>query len=157
MIILPIEKPPDDCSYCWRGVSIEGYIIGKTVDWQAFCPKKEDIVIENWLGVSVNWDLNNNDDAVQELLTRKKKKNGEKQFKGGAVRIPRIEIDRIIGQYEADKEMTYELRNDNDENEYHGNLLYGETLNQAVNKRRTICGALTKVVDDSRRQENQDA
>jgi hypothetical protein len=151
---LPFIKPPDNCSNCWKGVPNEDYRYGETVSWELFCPHEEDVVIEDWFGSSVNWDLDQNEGAARELLEREK--DGKVQFKSGAVRIPRIEIDRIISQYAVDEELTYELRGV-ENNHYHGHLLFKNTLKRDTNKKRTICGALSKVINGSKRREQQNA
>lgn len=91
---------------------------------------------------SVNW----NDDAGSLLqIAAQEKGNGQKQFKFGACRIPRAEIDRarvLVAAMTA--ELSYE-RKPVEGNPYHGNLLCKTELSPSGKK--ALCGMLAMSYD----------
>jgi hypothetical protein len=79
---------------------------------------------DGWIEQSINWE--DNDGALEMILTQRKE-NGELQFRTGAVRIPRDELDRLSRQPTINGLFSYE-RNPLESNSYHGNLLLRSSI-----------------------------
>lgn len=142
---MAVEYPEN----CLKGISRKNWVFGKSVRWIAFDPPENSPVTNGWYESSINWEFD--EGAINHLLY---KRNGDEfQFKGGVVRIPRAEIDRIIEQYEVSDRFRYEykpIRDGQERNEYHGNWLLHERLHKAKGENKqdkaTILGALTRAV-----------
>ena len=118
-----------------RGVTDEKKIKGNSVDWTAFIPSGGNNN-NGWGKSSINWEDDEN--AIDHLQSQKK--NGEIQFKGGIVRIPRTGVDEIISHFHAVSQFAYE-REELEDNPYHGNLLFSTNITKEL--RNTICGSLS--------------
>lgn len=138
------EEYPDNCL---KGIPREEWVIGNSVMWTAFNPPSNSIPVNGWYESSINWELDKG--AIVEL--RNREKNGQVHFKGGVVKVPRVEMDRIIEQFNIDKHFGYE-RKEEPNNKYHGNLLFNESLSKVL--KATICGALSRAVSDLIRPED---
>lgn len=126
---------------CLKGVPKKEDIIGDSVVYTVFIPPSNNSA-NGWKESSINWELDAA--AITELLNRKRT-NNEYHFKGGAVRIPREEIDSIIEHFRVHDKFCYEIKEENN-NKYHGNLLFIDSMDKSL--RNTICGALSRAVSD---------
>ena len=92
---------------------------------------------------SINW----NDDSGSLLqIASQAKDDGRKQFKFGACRIPRAELDHIRGLASAMAfDFSYERR-PVEGNSYHGNLLCKTGITTASKK--ALCGMLAMLYDE---------
>jgi hypothetical protein len=133
--------PPDDCHDCLKGLVNNQSFFGNGHDYTLFSDVKPVIELTGWNGSSVNWDLPEGG-ALEDLLN--KKKNGEIHFKAGAVRVPRIEIDKTIKRF-GNECLAYELREEND-NKYHGHILFCASLEPK--QRTTICSLLANSITE---------
>jgi hypothetical protein len=139
---MPRETTKEYPDNCLKGVPREEWIMGKSVQHTLFIPNKKDRNPEGWIESSINWEL---DEGAIKILLDRKNGDGSFHFKGGVVQIPRAEIDRIIDQYEVQGKLSYEWKEEED-NKYHGNLLFHDSLNNNTSQRDTICGAFSKAV-----------
>ena len=100
---------------------------------------------------SINW--NDNKGALLQIASQEKDE-GRKQFRFGACRIPRAELDHMRGFASAIAfEFGYERR-PVEGNGYHGNLLCKTGLNNA--SKRTLCGMLAMIYDELYSREDLD-
>lgn len=91
---------------------------------------------------SINWE----DDAGALATTfAQTKANGELQFRAGAVRIPREELDRLTRQPTVAGLLAYE-RSALANNPYHGNLLIRSTVSPRT--RKTIAAGIALAVSE---------
>lgn len=74
---------------------------------------------DGWTEQSICWE---DDQHALELVLSQRKEHGDYQFKAGAVRIPREEIDRLNQRPTIAGLLNYE-RSPLENNPYHGNLL----------------------------------
>lgn len=74
---------------------------------------------DGWTEQSICWE---DDQHALEMVFSQRKENGDFQFRTGAVRIPRDEIDRLNRQPTVAGLLNYE-RSPFENNPYHGNLL----------------------------------
>jgi len=139
--------PPDDCQDCFRGITGEDKIFGASTDISVFAPDRDNPVRENWLGASVNWNLS--DGGALDEIKNRRKRNGEPQFKGGAVQLPRNGMDSIIKRYGVES-FSYELVEENG-NIYHGHLLFSSSL--IKERRAAIYGALSYIASATHKWE----
>ena len=130
--------PPDDCLDCLKGIRNMESSFGEGFDYTVFSDSKPIAELGGWDGSSVNWDLPRGR-ALEQLLSQTK--NGQIQFKAGAIRIPRLEIDKIIRRYGAEN-LSYELREENG-NHYHGHILFSHSLKPK--QKTTISSLLVNV------------
>lgn len=96
---------------------------------------------------SINWE--DDTGAVATTLTQTKD-NAEIQFKAGAVRIPREELDRLSRRPTISGLLSYE-RSPLEENIYHGNLLLPSTVPKRTMK--TIAAGIALAVSEIIRRE----
>lgn len=91
---------------------------------------------------SINWE-----DDVGALATTlaQTKDNGELQFRAGAVRIPRDELDRLTRCPTVPGFLAYE-RSALENNPYHGNLLIQSTV--SLRTRKTIAAGIALAVSE---------
>lgn len=75
--------------------------------------------VDGWDELSINWE---DDDCVIEFTLSQRKADGGFQFKGGAVVIPRPEVDRLNNRPTIKGCLSYE-RQPLCDNPYHGNVL----------------------------------
>lgn len=132
---------------CLKGLPNSSLIYGRSVSYMAFPPSGA--ARNGWRESSINWEDDNG--AVVQLF--KQSKDGEKHFKGGIIRIPRVGLDFVIEHFNAHDEFKYE-RKVEDYNQYHGNLLFIDSMPK--DKMRTICGALSGKVTAIIQQEGQE-
>ena len=105
---------------CLKGIPNDTFlIVDGTVGSHLFYFKAEDIRDDGWTEQSVNWE---DDDYAVQLTLRQRKPSGELQFRGGAVVLPRQEIDRLNSRHTVRDLLSYE-RQPLEENPYHGNIL----------------------------------
>lgn len=97
---------------------------------------------DGWIEQSINWE---DDDSVLGLTLNQRKEDGEIQFKAGAVRIPRDEIDRLSRQPTVNGIISYE-RKPLDNNPYHGNLLLRSGIPKPTMKK--IAASIAIVVSE---------
>ncbi len=91
---------------------------------------------------SINWD---DDEGSLLLIASQAKDDGRRQFRFGACRIPRSEIDHMRGLTTAMAfDFSYERR-PVEGNHYHGNLLCKTGLSTASKK--ALCGMLAMLND----------
>ena len=74
---------------------------------------------DGWIPLSINWE---DDDGAMTMILRQTRPNGELQFKTGAVRLPKREMDRLNDSPNVRGLLSYE-RQAVPQNDYHGNLL----------------------------------
>ena len=74
---------------------------------------------DGWTEQSICWE---DDQHALEMVFSQRKENGDFQFRTGAVRIPRDEIDRLNRRPTVAGSLNYE-RSPFENNPYHGNLL----------------------------------
>ncbi len=74
---------------------------------------------DGWTEQSINWEDNQ---SALELIFNQRRGDGELQFKTGAVRVSREEIDRLNRRPTVAGMLDYERR-PIENNPYHGNLL----------------------------------
>jgi len=74
---------------------------------------------DGWAELSVNWE---DDDSVIDFTLSQRKADGDLLFKGGAVVIPRAEIDRLNNRPTVRDLLSYERQPISD-NPFHGNIL----------------------------------
>ncbi len=121
-----------------KGIPNDEYILGKSVYYTLFMTTNSSVYNPGWGESSINWEF---DKGAEKNLLSQTKENGEIHFKAGAVRIPKIELDRIIDQYKVEEQFSYEKREVNN-NKYHGNLLFINSIEKPL--KATICGALSR-------------
>lgn len=138
--------PPDDCLDFLKGLRNEEPVFGDGFDYTVFSDAKPLAELDGWNGSSVNWDLPDGG-ALRELL--KRTKNEQIQFKAGAIRIPRSEIDKLIRRH-GPNNLAYELREEND-NVYHGHILFSSAMNPK--QKTTISAQLVNAYTQHHKQE----
>lgn len=143
---MKVTLPPDDCHDCLKGLRNEEPFFGNGFDYTVFSDVKPLAEPAGWSGSSVNWDLPDGG-ALVELLRRTK--NNEIQFRAGALRIPRSEIDKLIRRHGAHN-LSYELREENG-NVYHGHILFSSSMNPK--QRTTISAQLANAYINHHKQE----
>lgn len=128
-----------DCLY--RGFTQQTVLPDGTLGGNAFDFKEFDNRgIEE---CSINWG---DDEGALRQIAMQERDNGKKQFKFGACRIPRAEIDHIRGLAAAmARGFDYERR-PVEGNLYHGNLLCKTSLSGA--NKRALCGMLAMLYDE---------
>jgi hypothetical protein len=97
---------------------------------------------DGWIEQSINWEDNQ---SALELIFNQRKENGELQFKAGAVRIPREEIDRLSRRPTVAGMLGYE-RSPIENNPYHGNLLLRSSVPKPT--MRKIAAGIALAVSD---------
>lgn len=144
--------PPDDCTDFLRGIVNDDHYDGTGFDHSIFSEVRPIDIdgLENWKGASINWDLPGGD-ALGELLMRTRR-NGEIQFKFGAIRIPRSALDGLVKRY--NNEVLYEIRPENG-NEYHGHILIDKGMEKS--RRYTFGALLANAFTEIHRQEDTDS
>lgn len=113
---------------CLRGVPNDSYIIedGSVGSHLFYFEDGKTSRTDEWIEQSINWE---DDSRALTLIHTQRKDNGELQFKAGAARIPRDELDRLSKRPSISGLLAYE-RAALQTNPYHGNLL----LNNRVPK-----------------------
>lgn len=105
---------------CLRGIPNTSYLVEDgSVGAHLFHFEDKSTRDDEWIEQSISWE---DDSAALALTLNQKKENGELQFKAGAVRIPRDELDRLSRQPTVTGFISYERR-PLENNPYHGNLL----------------------------------
>ena len=128
----------DDFPENWlKGVRKQGFIFGDSVFGFVFKPQGDSI--NGWRESSINWEFDQG--AVENLLVRKS--NDQALYEGCVVRVPTSALNRIINHFKIIEEFRYEPKPE-DNNRYHGNLLFADSLKGA--ERDTVCGALANSV-----------
>jgi hypothetical protein len=114
-----------------RGIPNADFLVddGKTVGTHLFYFNK-DARDDGWIEQSVNWE---DDDYAVEFTLGQLKADGEIQFKAGAARIPREEIDRLRSRPVISGGLSYE-RQYLVGNPYHGNLLLRHNISKPTMK-----------------------
>jgi hypothetical protein len=95
---------------------------------------------DGWAEQSINW--HDNESAI-ELTIRQTKENGEVQFKGGVVLIPRLLIDDLKDRPAIKGLLSYD-RQPIIGNPFHGNLLLHATTSKTTMK--LIAAGLTLTI-----------
>lgn len=126
---------------CVRGIPNTSYINSDgTIGSHLFYFDYRDDRADGWGELSINWQ---DDDAVIACTLAQRKPNGDLQFMGGAVVIPKTEIDRLNSRPTVQGLLSYE-RMPLPDNPYHGNiLLRPKTSKQTM---RTISAGLALAV-----------
>lgn len=118
-----------------QAVQADGSLGGNAFDFKEFDGRDAE-------ECSINW---NDDDGALLQIASQEKESGAKQFRFGACRIPRAELDHIRGLTQAMAfDFSYERR-PVEGNDYHGNLLCKIGLTTA--SKRTLCGMLAMLHD----------
>jgi hypothetical protein len=91
---------------------------------------------------SINWE---DDDGALATIFTQRKENGDPQFRAGAVRIPREELDRLANRPTVRSILSYE-RSPLPSNPYHGNLLMQSTVEKRTMK--TIAAGIALAVSE---------
>ena len=127
-----------------QAIQADGTVGGNAFDFKEF----ESRGIEE---CSINWS---DDEGALLQIASQEKDDGRKQFKYGACRIPRAELDHSRGFAAA---MTCGLdyeRRPVEGNPYHGNLLCKTGLTSA--SKRALCGMLAMLFDEVYTREDLD-
>lgn len=147
-----MNTPPDDCIILFRGVVDGRYFDGVGFDHTLFSSDLHDIEgLSDWVGTSINWDLNTGGALEQLLFMRDERKGNSIKFKFGAIRIPREEVDKLMSRYK--NQLAYEIKPENG-NEYHGHILIGKAVDKA--RRQTICAYLANTFTEIHKQNNSE-
>lgn len=85
---------------------------------------------DGWIELSVSWD---DDGTVVSFTLSQTKDDGELQFRGGAITLPRSEVDRLNTDTPLRGLLSYE-RAPIDTNRYHGNILLRSNTEPAVKR-----------------------
>ena len=147
-----MEIPSDECVDFLRGVRNDEFFDGRNFTHSSLSSdfhNHDSDELKDWQVTSINWDLPSGG-ALRQLLTQTRK-NGELQFKFGAIRIPRKDLDDLAKRW--NNKIGYEIRPEN-ENEYHGHILLSKDLDRP--RRQTICAHLLFAIPTIHRQENQE-
>lgn len=108
---------PDNCL---KGVPNNTFLNKDgTVGSHLFHFKLERTREDGWIEHSINWE---DDKSVVQLTLLQTKTDGELQFRGGVVRLPREEADRLNNRPTVKGLLSYE-RQPTKGNPYHGNIL----------------------------------
>ena len=97
---------------------------------------------DGWSPLSINWE---DDEGAMTVILQQTRPGGELQFKTGAVRLPKREIDRINDSLNVRGLLSYE-RQSLMQNEYHGNLLISASASKHT--MRQIAAGLALAVSD---------
>ena len=127
-----------------QAVQSDGTLGGNAFDFKEF----DNRGIEE---CSISWG--DSDDALLQIAAQEKD-DGRRQFRFGACRIPRVELDHIKGLTAA---MAFDFgyeRSPLEGNPYHGNLLCKTGL--SATSKRTLCGMLAMLYDELYTREDLD-
>lgn len=134
--------------YCLRGVSSFGFLKDELPLPEAFQFLTVVGRNDDYLEASINWE----DDAgaLKEIYSQVKKE-GEIQFKAGALRINMKNVKRFLGAFLDTEEFGYERKvtynkDGSIANPYHGNFLVKKTVNKA--HKTMISSGLAFAVED---------
>lgn len=136
---MAIEKEvPEDF---YRGLSApdqftaEGYLTAAAFKFDAYCATRGD----NYCELSINW--NDDDGALETLLTQTKPFSDTKQFRFGYAKLPLSTVRMLFKMFMDDGKFSYERRpiaadpsKDIAENPYHGNLLIDNKIENSIRK-----------------------
>lgn len=139
--------PPDDCVEFLKGLKNSDTDFGDGFDYTLFSDSGEIPELPGWNGSSINWDLPSGG-ALKQLFEQVGR-DGSAKFKMGAIRIPRVEMDRLI-QRHGPNELAYELREENG-NIYHGHILFSSKIQPK--RKTTFCAMLANCFVEIHRQE----
>ncbi|HID30263.1 MAG TPA: hypothetical protein EYP19_09695 [Desulfobacterales bacterium] len=106
---------------CIRGIPNRSYLTDEgSVGSHLFSFNKAADRGDGWAELSINWE---DDDCAIEFTLSQRKADGGFQFKGGAVVIPRPEVDRLNNRPTIRKGLVSYERQPLADNPYHGNIL----------------------------------
>lgn len=135
--VQPAIEYPDSMyrGFTQQAIQLDGTIAGSAFDFKEY----DNRGVEE---CSINWG---DDDGALLQLAAQTKIDGRRQFKFGACRISRSELDHMRGLVAAIKlDLRYE-RSPVEENQYHGNLLCKTGAPNASKK--ALCGMLAMLSD----------
>lgn len=138
-----VDFPPT----CLRGIrnkgpqyfSTTGEILG-----YVFRPhSKEDPTTGGWYEVSINWE---DDDTVEGITLRTLGEDGGLKFMGGAARVGRDRLDKLMTRDIYSGFIGYE-RSPEQENPFHGHiLLHKDKIDVSKSRRRAFFGSLADII-----------
>jgi hypothetical protein len=124
---LPDEIAGDLPTHCLRGIRKQSWIVGTIVQTDAFLPDVRTAAsrVDGSRETSINWE----DDHSVLAFTLQQRAQSEH----GVARLPRAHLDEARRTRHAEGQLAYERREE-DDNPYHGNLLFSQACTKPVEK-----------------------
>lgn len=111
----------------WRGIPNSSFISNNRLSAQAFQFDDNPDRTDSYRELSINW--NDEPESLEVLLSQRKEKDDQIQFKAGAARIEVANLKLLFSSFIFDNSFKYE-RSPLPNNRFHGNLLIKSGLDK---------------------------